>query len=248
MMRKTSFGYGKNTDLDYGKHRHNKSPSPDHYKIDTFVDTNITHNRGSSCHLGREVSNRRQQETRPRSYIELDRIKFPGPGNYDEYRYRDTPRWTMRPITKEDLYEKTTQRIVPGPGAHNFTQQLNPEGKYYASKFRSSGSKNWNPKSSQRFYKSTTDAPGSGTYHPAHNDLSDSGKYVLSKFKGAGKRKFDIQFRDSFVHKPAKQTKSTFILTQLRDQGHIVSLQISVSTMKRTRKCDKVSKIDAIIF
>lgn len=55
-MRKTSFGYGRKTDLDYGKHRHNKSPSPDRYKIDTFVDFNKTHQRGSSCHIGRDVS------------------------------------------------------------------------------------------------------------------------------------------------------------------------------------------------
>jgi hypothetical protein len=52
-MRKTSFGFGKKTDLDYGKHRHNKSPSPDVYKIDSFVEFNKTHNRGSSCHIGR---------------------------------------------------------------------------------------------------------------------------------------------------------------------------------------------------
>ena len=55
MTRKTSFGYGKKTDLDHGKHRHNKSPSPDRYQIDTFVDSNKKHLRGSSCHIGRDV-------------------------------------------------------------------------------------------------------------------------------------------------------------------------------------------------
>ena len=54
-MRKTSFGFGRKTDLDYGKHRHNKSPSPDRYKIDSFVEFNKTHLRGSSCHIGRDV-------------------------------------------------------------------------------------------------------------------------------------------------------------------------------------------------
>ena len=51
----TENGYGKKTDLDYGKHPHNKSPSPDKYQIDTFVDFNKTHQRGSSCHIGRDV-------------------------------------------------------------------------------------------------------------------------------------------------------------------------------------------------
>ena len=125
----------------------------------------------------------------------------------------------MRPITKEDLYEKTTVRIVPGPGAHKFTSEFNPEGKYYPSKFRSSGSKVWNPLSSKRFYKSSryrdnaaTDVPGSGNYHPELNDLSDSGKYVLSKYKGDGKRRFAKSFRDSFVDQPSKETKSKGIL------------------------------------
>ena len=147
------------------------------------------------------------QKTTPRSYIELDRIKFPGPGRYEEFRVNSSPKWTMRPVTKEDLYEKTTIRINPGPGAHELNQDMNPEGKYYCSKFKSSGSKVWNPKTSQRFYKSTTDAPGSGTYLP-NNDLSDSGKYVLSKYKGDGKRRFAHSFRDSFVNKPSKETKS----------------------------------------
>ena len=70
----------------------------------------------------------------------------------------------------------------------------------------------WNPKTSQRFYKSTTDAPGSGTYYPQFNDMSDSGKYTLTKFIGHGKRKFDLESRDSFVHLPAKQTKSKYSL------------------------------------
>ena len=52
-MRKTSFGFGKKTDLDYGKHKHNKSPSPDKYMIDSFIDYNKNHQRGSSCHIGR---------------------------------------------------------------------------------------------------------------------------------------------------------------------------------------------------
>lgn len=76
MTRKTTFGYGKNTDLDHGKHPHNKSPSPDHYKIDSFVQSNKEHARGSSCHIGRA-------KVSANSYIELDRIKFPGPGRYD---------------------------------------------------------------------------------------------------------------------------------------------------------------------
>lgn len=55
MTRKTSLGFGRKTDLDYGKHRHNVTPSPDNYKIDSFVDLNAAHHRGMSAHIGREV-------------------------------------------------------------------------------------------------------------------------------------------------------------------------------------------------
>ncbi len=231
-MRKTSFGYGRKTDLDYGKHRHNKSPSPDRYKIDTFVDFNKTHQRGSSCHIGRDVSVYLSQKTAPRGHIDLDPLKVPGPGRYDEFRYNESPKWTMRPITKSDLFQKTTIRINPGPGAHEFSEVLNPKGKYYCTKYKSSGSKVWNPKSSERFYKSTTDAPGAGNYNPQHNDLSDSGKYVLSKYQGDGKRRFAHAFRDSFVDQPSKETKSKNFIMQLLDLEHIVDHLILGITMK----------------
>ena len=97
---------------------------------------------------------------------------------------------------------------MPGPNAYAFNQELHSKGKYYASKYRSSGSKAWNPPSSQRFHKSTTDAPGSGNYFPV-NDMSDSGRYVLSNNRGQGRRKLDQEFRASFVNEPAKVTKST---------------------------------------
>ena len=52
-LRKTTFGYGKSNDLDHGKPPHNKSPSPDRYQIDTFVDSDKKHSKGSTCHIGR---------------------------------------------------------------------------------------------------------------------------------------------------------------------------------------------------
>ena len=31
------------------------------------------------------------------SYIDLEQPKVPGPGRYEEFRYNDTPNWSMRP-------------------------------------------------------------------------------------------------------------------------------------------------------
>ena len=47
------FGYGKKTDLDIGKDRHNVAPSPDCYNLNTFIQTNKMHNKGPSPGKGR---------------------------------------------------------------------------------------------------------------------------------------------------------------------------------------------------
>lgn len=53
--RKAGLGRGKKTDLDYGKHPHQVTPSPDTYKIDSFVETNKAHNKGFTPRYSREV-------------------------------------------------------------------------------------------------------------------------------------------------------------------------------------------------
>ena len=111
----------------------------------------------------------------------------------------------MRPRTSSDLFPSTTQKIVPGPGAHKHYEAISPNGRYGYSKYRNSLSKTWNPKQSQRFYKSTTDAPGPGTYRPV-NDLNGKGHYVLSNNKSAGKRMMSMtskrnSFVDDFAHR-----------------------------------------------
>ena len=67
----------------------------------------------------------------------------------------------MRPITNPEctrlvnvVFDKTTQVIVPGSDKYNLNVSMNATGKYFASKYHSSGSKVWNPPSSQRFNKS----------------------------------------------------------------------------------------------
>ena len=36
------------------------------------------------------------------SYIDIDPLKVPGPGRYDEFRHNETPKWSMRPRTSTD--------------------------------------------------------------------------------------------------------------------------------------------------
>ena len=107
--------------------------------------------------------------------------------------------------------------MVPGPGRYESAEDFHKTGKYHTAKFKSSGSKVFNPPRSQRFFKSSTDdvinlatdAPGAGTYHP-QNDLSSQGKYVLSKNVSDGKRMMLKSDRDSFVDEDHKRTQSNF--------------------------------------
>jgi hypothetical protein len=53
--RKAAIGYGKKTDLEYGKHPHNETPPPDQYNLDSFVDTNKKKQKGFSPLFSRDV-------------------------------------------------------------------------------------------------------------------------------------------------------------------------------------------------
>ncbi len=90
--RKAAFGYGKKTDLDVGKHRHNITPPPTTYNLQSFIQINKMHNKGFSPGKGRD-------EVAPVSYIPMEGYKMPGPGTYDPNRPRDLPYWSMRPRT-----------------------------------------------------------------------------------------------------------------------------------------------------
>ncbi len=36
------------------------------------------------------------------SYIDLELVKVPGPGRYDQFRYNETPKWSIRPKVNDD--------------------------------------------------------------------------------------------------------------------------------------------------
>lgn len=93
--RKAGFGYGKKTDLEVGKDRHNIAPPPDTYELASFIQINKMHAKGFSPGKGRE-------EVAPVSYIPMEPYKMPGPGTYDPQAQSDTPYWSLRPRTSSD--------------------------------------------------------------------------------------------------------------------------------------------------
>lgn len=90
--RKAGFGYGKKTDLDYGKNPSHVVPSPDTYNLRSFEDENKIHNKGFFPGYGRD-------EATANSFINANVLKNPGPGCYDFDEKRQTPKWSLRPRT-----------------------------------------------------------------------------------------------------------------------------------------------------
>lgn len=81
--RKAGIGKGKKTDLDFGKHPHQETPSPDAYSIQSFVELNKIHNKGFTPRCSREVFFYLFQEIAPMSYIGFPYKYSTGPGRYD---------------------------------------------------------------------------------------------------------------------------------------------------------------------
>lgn len=107
------------------------------------------------------------------------------------------------------VFTNKSHKVIPGPGAHENKEVIDPVGKYYLSNHPSSKSKIINPTRSQRFNKSTTDIPGPGIYNPK-NDLPSDGNYVLSKNKSSRKRAFMMGKRHSFVDDLPRRVQSKF--------------------------------------
>ena len=43
------------------------------------------------------------------SYIDLEQGKVPAPGNYNEYRYNESPKWSMRPRTSSESMDSVSK-------------------------------------------------------------------------------------------------------------------------------------------
>lgn len=55
LIVKLGFGYGKKTDLEVGKHRHNVIPPSTTYDIKSFVEINKMHKKGFTPRYSRDV-------------------------------------------------------------------------------------------------------------------------------------------------------------------------------------------------
>jgi len=178
--RTAGFGYG--TKSDFTKSVIN-NPPPNSYELKSDF---VSQRKGYSFGLSREA-------------MQLSGGQFvgdknsPGPGAYDTRESNKTMiSFSFRPrTTTENL---TSPKFVPGPGSYPPTETLNVKGKYYVSKFKSSGATLISPARSKRFGEIKSAVPGPGTYQPAAT-ISGDGSYFVSKFKASFCRTFGHSMR-----------------------------------------------------
>lgn len=116
---------------------------------------------------------------------------IPGPGTYKVNGIfgSEGKKWSIR--VKPN---KRSASVQPGPGAYEMPKGLTPEGRYYWSKYKSSG--NAALKSNEKRFASTLDlrTPGPGQYKEVV-PISSEGRNFVSKFRSTCSRSFGNSIR-----------------------------------------------------
>eukprot|EP01015_Nassula_variabilis_P014701 TRINITY_DN2218_c0_g1_i8.p1 TRINITY_DN2218_c0_g1~~TRINITY_DN2218_c0_g1_i8.p1 ORF type:complete len:257 (-),score=50.47 TRINITY_DN2218_c0_g1_i8:90-860(-) len=176
--RSAGFGYGSKYDFTKAA---KDSPAPGTYDIKAEIDVARGKKIGKSFGASREqVSSSLTNPTKGK----------PGPGAYDVPTALSTISFSFRPKTN-DIQSMTTNLKSPGPGAYDAYQTINPKGKHFVSKFKSSGATTINPSHSSRFkdFDLTKKNPGPGQYDQMQT-IDKNGNYFVSKFKSSMCRSF----------------------------------------------------------
>lgn len=181
--RTAAFGYG--TKSDFTK-TGVSNPSPNAYEIKSIFETASKKKKGYSFGLSREAMAATGGQF-------VGEKKSPGPGAYDTREALKLKlAYTIRPKTTSE--QTHTSVFTPGPGTYESVQTIQPKGKYFVSKFKSSGATLVSPARSRRFYPLKSEVPGPGTYE-APRTIKEDGSYYVSKFKSSFCRSFSHAMR-----------------------------------------------------
>lgn len=187
--RKAGIGYG--TKYDFTK-QNNKTPGPNTYELPSETDAAVKKHKGFPFGVSRE----NMASTGIMGNLNK---RNPGPGNYQLPRTLSTVSYSFRQRTSQNDPLNAHTKYVPGPGAYPITPSITPDGKYFESKFRSSGALSFNPARSKRFPEQNKGLqnPGPGQY-PLNTGISKDGQYFVSGFKSSKCRSFAHDVRRTF--------------------------------------------------
>lgn len=188
MKRTAGFGYGHK--YDFTKDFVQRAPAPNAYSLKSeFSGSAEAKARGISFGLGREA-------LKTGGILDNKQKTAPGPGAYDLRSSLSNIAFTLRPKTVNSEAYSTALKS-PGPGTYPNIPSINDKGKYFNSKFKSSGASLFNPRTSDRFgpnFSKARQVPGPGHYQPK-TDITPDGNYFVSNFKSSNCRSFSHSIR-----------------------------------------------------
>ncbi|EGR30854.1 hypothetical protein IMG5_122550, partial [Ichthyophthirius multifiliis] len=194
--RKAGIGYG--TKYDFTK-QNKKTPAPNTYNVQSDFEIQKQHHRGFQFGVSREL-------------MEVTGImgnlnkKNPGPGTYPNSSTLNKVAFSFRQRTANDDPLNSKTKYVPGPGSYPIPTAISSNGRYFNSKFNSSGALNFNPARSKRFPdQNRNQAPGPGAYAP-NTGISKVGNYFVSNFQSSKCRTFSHGIRNTISNENFKNT------------------------------------------
>jgi len=120
---------------------------------------------------------------------------------------------------------------VPGPGTYQSVETINAKGKYFVSKFKSSGATLVSPARSKRFDELKAGNPGPGTYE-APKAIEEDGSYFVSKFRSSFCRSFSHAMRKNASMTSFENTPGPGSYKLPSDFGHYESAKVQTTATK----------------
>lgn len=174
-LKGAAIGFGKRSDY-WLRNVKSKADKFYDYQSDFVKDKRVNNSGSPSYSLGRK-------HIHPDKLYDKN-IKFnykpdmPGPGSYEVKSSQSLPKYSIK---GRNFYEKNKRISVPGPGAYNIPEIINPEGKYPLSSNRSLKGSIFGKISDKKFsYLVKPEyTPGPGHYD-LKTGLSDIAKKLLN--------------------------------------------------------------------
>lgn len=216
--RTAGFGYGSKYDFTKSAAT---NPSPNTYEIKSVFESGSKKKAGYSFGLSREAM-------AITGGFFVGEKKSPGPGAYDT---RETGKkklsYSFRPRTNMD--NMNSLKHVPGPGTYQSVETITPKGKYFVSKFKSSGATLVSPARSKRFNELKPGNPGPGTYETPKT-IEDDGSYFVSKFRSSFCRSFSHAMRKNASLENIEATPGPGTYKLPSEFGHYESSKVHTTT------------------
>lgn len=161
-------------------------------------------------------------------FVDILHNKNPGPGTYEIPSAKSKLSFTL---SQKIVNENKEKLKIPGPGQYPVVFTLNPQGKYFLTKYKTSCVRDFS-KISGRCKTSDKKVPGPGAYDLTPQFLSSNGRYSLSNLRNCLTRKFGTSKRRELAFNKSTPGPGNYRLPS--EFGHYVAKN-SVGTADQSK-------------